>query len=351
MLKILSPTGIVFPYVENAKQYLQAGADGYILDHYIKGQENPQIPVQVAWQYDGEKVESFLVEYATKEDFSDAITVETAENCVSLYNLYRGTKYHLRVTAYNDKKEGLESVKDTFQTTSLGPRVMHIDGIYNARDIGGYQTVFGKTILQGVAYRGGALTISPTAPEFKSVLTEEGKRCMGAQLGIKAELDLRTEAESNVRETDGSVIPGAKLTYITSDGYEKIFDRQYCEAYRKVFSYMSHKENYPLYYHCTAGSDRTGSVSYILLAFLGVSELECRQDYEFSSFCIYGLRGVEGANCGTRYYEMQRLLSEYEGNTLQEKAENYLRWLGVTEEEMQNIKAIFFGEPTKDIIK
>ena len=48
------------------------------------------------------------------------------------------------------------------------------------------------------------------------------------------------------------------------------------------------------------------------------------------------------------YYEMQRLLQEYEGTTLQEKAENYLIWIGVTEEERHNIKTIFLGETTKD---
>ena len=344
-LKILSPTGEVFPYVENAKGYLQAGADGYILDYYVKGQENPQVPVQVTWQYDGADAVKFLVEYATKKDFSDvlSVAVEAPQIRADLYNLYKGTTYYLRVTAYDMRGETLESAKSAFQTTLLGPRVLDIDGIYNVRDIGGYQTSFGKTIKQGVAYRGGAVTISPTAPEFESVLTETGKNCFREQLCIKAELDLRTEAESNVPFGDGSVIPGAKLTYITSDGYEKIFDKQYCEAYRKVFSYMSDKNNYPLYYHCTAGSDRTGSVSYILLAFLGVSELECRQDYEFSSFCIYGLRGTKDANCGLRYYDMCRLLNEYEGATLQEKAENYMRWIGVTEEEMSNIKRIFLG--------
>ena len=345
-LKILSPTGEVFPYVDNAKKYLQAGEKGYIADYYIKGQENPQIPVQIQWQFHGTNAVKFLVWCETKPDFSDGMPVETAGDArvVDLYNLYKATKYYVRVRAYDENGKVLESAEGAFQTASLGPRVMNIDGVYNVRDIGGYQTLFGKPILQGVAYRGGALTVSPTAPEFESVLSEGGKRCLHEQLGIKAELDLRTEKESAVPLGQGSVIPNATLTYITSDGYEKIFDRQYAEAYRKVFSYMSHKENYPLYYHCTAGSDRTGSVSYILLAFLGVSALECRQDYEFSSFCIYGLRGTKDANCGLRYYEMCRLLNEYEGATLQEKAENYMRWLGVTEKEMRDIKAIFIGE-------
>jgi hypothetical protein len=43
-------------------------------------------------------------------------------------------------------------------------------------------------------------------------------------------------------------------------------------------------------------------------------------------------------------------LKSYPGNSLQEKTENYLLSIGVTETEIYNIKAIFFGEPTKATI-
>lgn len=101
-----------------------------------------------------------------------------------------------------------------------------------------------------------------------------------------------------------------------------------------------------MYYHCTAGADRTGTVSYILHAFLGVSELECHQDFAFTSFSVYGVRGSQsgrGANA-ERYLAMVALLKEYAGETLQEKAQNYLLSIGVTEAELENLKGIFFGD-------
>jgi hypothetical protein len=103
--------------------------------------------------------------------------------------------------------------------------------------------------------------------------------------------------------------------------------------------------------HCTAGADRTGSVVYILQALLGVSELECAQGYEFTSFSIYGLRGESDPHNGNRYKEMKEMLQAYPGNNLQEKTENYLLSIGVTETEIYNIKAIFFGEETIEMPK
>ena len=156
MLKILSPVGEVFPYIESAKKYLLADAEANVSD-YFEAVRNQQAPIRVVWEYDGDDAEKFLVQYARKGDFSDAITVEVAGNLRSadLYNLYKASDYFVCVTAYNKQGEVLESAEGGFQTTSLGPRVMDIEGICNVRDFGGWKTMDGKTIVQGIAYRGG----------------------------------------------------------------------------------------------------------------------------------------------------------------------------------------------------
>ena len=347
MLKILAPQGEVFPYLENAKRFLQAGAGANPADYYVEV-FNAYLPIPFAWKYDGEGVGKFLVEYARKEDFSDAIMVEVAgdKREVALYNLYKASDYFTRVTALDKDGNMLERAFGTFQTTLLGPRVMNIDGIFNVRDIGGYTSLDGQTVLQGVAYRGGALNVPLGEWSYRSELSDEGKRYMSETLGIKAELDFRPEKETGRDFAGGSVIPGASFTNILADGYEKIFVAPYCEGYRKVFSFLADKGNYPLYMHCTAGADRTGTVSFLLLAMLGVSELECRQDYAFTSFSVYGLRGeYVGENAG-RYREMIRLLKTFDGETLQEQTKNYLLSIGVTKEEISSIEGIFFGENT-----
>ena len=198
MLTILAPKGEVFPYIENAKKYLEAGADANVADYFIEVR-NQQVPIQVVWQYDGEGVEKFLVEYGRKEDFSDAISVETAGDAraVDLYNLYKASDYFVRVIAYNKQGEVLESTESGFYTTSLGPRVMNIDGICNVRDFGGWKTESGKEIVQGIAYRGGSPMPLPRDP-LDTVITDMGKAYLRDTLGVRTELDLRSAEESGI---------------------------------------------------------------------------------------------------------------------------------------------------------
>ncbi len=349
-LAVTAPTGEVYPYLDAAKSYLLAG-EGADAAFYHNGSRNPQVGINIKWTYDGDDAAAFLVEYSHNADFSESysVTVDGETTTAELYNLYRGANYKVRVTALDTDGGIIETQYGEFKTTSLGPRVMNVDGIYNVRDLGGYQTVFDKTIVQGIAYRGGSLTNPTNTTAYDSVLTEEGKKYMSEVMGIKGELDFRNAEESGVE--GGSVIPGATLTYITAGGYEDIHNSsRQKEIFRQIFSYFADKNNYPLYMHCTGGADRTGSVCFLLQALLGVSELECIQGYEFTTFSRYSVRSASSGNYATRFQAMLTGLKAYPGENLQQQVENYLLGIGVTEDEIYNIKAIFFGEPTKTVV-
>ena len=341
MLKILSPTGEVFPYIEPAKRYLQADETANVADYFVEVR-NPQIPVKIVWECDGEKAEKFLVEYATEEDFSDAISVEISGEArtMDVYNLYKASNYFVRVTAFDENGVVMESAEGSFQTTSLGPRVMNIEGVCNVRDFGGWTTMDGQTIPQGIAYRGGSPMPLPRDP-LDTVITDKAKAYMRDVLGVKTELDLRSPEESGIYGE--GVIPGVKLLYKTINGYDAAMKEP--ERYREVFKVFADKENYPLYYHCTAGSDRTGTVTFLLRMLLGMSEFDAIKDHEFSSFSIYGERNTKTGESGEWFHLFyDRLQAEYAGKTTQEKAVDYLREIGVTEEEMDNIKGILLGK-------
>ena len=270
-LMITSPKGEIYPYVDEVKEYLQAGAGADVGD-YASGVSVAQSSVKLTWECDSERVTQYVVEYATKADYSDAIiqTVSKKKKTVLLYNLYKATKYYVRVTAYEDEEAILEE-ESTFTTTALGPRFMSIDGIYNVRDLGGYETSFDRRTMQGLLYRGGALL---PADVYDCNLTDEGKAYMSEVLGIKTEIDFRTPAEAG--NYGGSPIPNAELKYVTLGGYADAFRQS---GYKEVFSMLADVNNYPIYMHCTGGADRTGTVSFLLNALLGVSETELIQDY------------------------------------------------------------------------
>lgn len=307
---------------------------GGITDDGIKG-------YTVRWRNTYDRVSSCKVEYSESEDFADSVFVDVAvgDNECVLYNLKKATTYYLRVVIVADDEEKT-SDPISFGVRDLGPRVMKIDGIHNVRDLGGYVTPEGRTV-QGIIYRGGALSPESYYPNVG--LTDAGKAYMKDTLKIKTDFDLRNAAQNNGLTT--SPLTGATLEYYNADGYDTGIANK--ETYRKIFAALSDENRYPVYLHCTGGADRTGTVSFLLNALLGVSETDLVKDYEYTSFSIYGERNSKGGEPAYRFAELVAAIKAYSGETLAEKTEKYLLSAGVTETQIYNIRAIMLGKDTK----
>lgn len=346
-LTITSPTPgeIVYPYVDKVYQFLTTdNAD--IWDYYVAGnqpgRDGSLKDIVISWENLSNKQEikyatKNVVEYATKEDFSDSIRVVTDNNVQSLAinNLYKASDYYVRVTAYaGEILLGTSSVIH-FKTTDIGPRVMTVDGIYNVRDLGGYMTESGKRTVQGLLYRGGEMD-----GNHHIALTEKGNETMSNLMGIKYDMDFRTLAECNFA-TESPIASAIKTHHIIG-GYADVFGGGYKEEIRDIFATFANKDNYPIYYHCWGGADRTGTISFLVNGLCGVSEKELIQDYEFTSYSIFGVRADHWD--GYNFDGFLAQLKTYAGDTLSEKIETYLLTIGVTVDEIYNIKAIMFGE-------
>ncbi len=347
VLKVFAPTTEVAPYNESVSEYLtkkDANVADYVrTDDGLKG-------LTLNWLNTYPDVSTFRLDYSLDESFTtyESVTVDGSKKEATLYNLQKASKYYVRINA--ETESGWHtSPNASFTTTDVGPRVMNIDGAHNVRDLGGYMTPEGRTV-QGRIFRGGALSPANWAAWANINLTEEGKKYMSETLKIKTEIDLRSQSENRAPGTPEdsglteSPIPGATLEYHTVNGYGYAFTEK--EAYRDVFASLSKEANYPVYIHCTGGADRTGTVSYILNALVGVSEEDLIHDYEYTSFSIYGER-----NSKTTDYDFQGLVSgikAFEGDTLSKKVENYLLSIGVTETQIYNLKAIMLGKETKE---
>jgi len=55
------------------------------------------------------------------------------------------------------------------------------------------------------------------------------------------------------------------------------------EAFGKILSHFADPKNYPIVYHCTAGKDRTGIITALILSLLGVPEDTIVADYSLSN--------------------------------------------------------------------
>ena len=275
-------------------------------------------------------LEKYRVEVADNPQFENPweYTVDAGAQSLELFNLKTGTQYHFRIHAHFTN--GVVSTSGSTFRTKASPRILNVAGVYNARDIGGWKTADGKTVQQGLLYRGTELD---GAEVSQYTLTEEGRTDLLERLGVRTEMDLRWEA----------LKPGSKpvlgenvnYCYYSIAMYTDIFVSENQEEVRQVFSDLAKPELYPVYMHCTYGRDRTGTICCLLEALLGVSEEDLWRDYQLSALDEKYLDSSFG-----------RLISQLKGqpgDTLSEKAENYLLSLGVTAAEIASIREIYLG--------
>lgn len=252
--------------------------------------------------------------------YSDYIP-EAQSRKALVYNLRTGTEYCY--SAIITLSDGTKiTLPGSFKTVA-GPRLMNIDGLVNVRDLGGWITADGKTVKQGLLYRGSEMD-GLFEDEFK--LTDKGLEQMKA-LGIKTDFDLRHEGKD--------VLEGEHF-YYNAIQYEHAFTAEGKEAVRKLFTDLAEPANYPAYLHCTYGADRTGTMCYLLLGLLGVSDADLKRDYELTAL-YYGYVSPE---------EMDIFVTKIAGlpgENTQQRVEYFLESAGVTHSQMQSIRQIFLG--------
>ena len=238
-------------------------------------------------------------------------------------NLKTNTKYFYTVIVSGKKYNG------SFRT-ARSTRFIDIDGIYNVRDIGGYVTLDGKTVKQGMIIRGTELD-GLAEPGYR--LSAEGKETV-KRFGFVYDMDLRS-ASIYTGIYVSPLGPSVGHEFYTAPQYGQIFSASYKESLRRIFSDMAKPENYPMYLHCTYGRDRTGTVIFLLQGILNMPEDQMIREYQMSGFEY------------PTYSESDNMdiiisgLQNVEGDTLQEKIVNFLiEDIGVTREEIESIRNI-----------
>ncbi len=184
----------------------------------------------------------------------------------------------------DDAKEGVR----------IATRVIPLSGASNFRDVGGYPAADGHRVKWGQIFRSNALS-GLTAQDYKTV---DG-------LGIRMVCDLRTDQERVAQPTKWQGRPPAFLNSpkanldfdagaLIGDGQPSAakvrenfiaFYRQtpkvYAAEYKAMFARMKTGET-PMLVHCTAGKDRTGVASALILTALGVPRSIVVSDYAMS---------------------------------------------------------------------
>lgn len=296
-------------------------------------QGSAAIPVQYAYDVvglpAGVQVNNGVLEVAEKGDFTKALQFQIIGQAgnVEIINLKSGTQYEYRLTLTLSNNTITGTLGEF--TTKASPRFLQIDGLRNVRDIGGWKTLTGKTVKQGMLYRGTELD---GAEESAFRLTPTGLSTMVDTLGIRYDMDLRSPTV-NVNKIDvlGKSIPHK---YYPIPYYEEVFHEANDETVRKIFSDLANKNNYPVYMHCTYGRDRTGTICYLLEGLLGISQEDAAKEYALTAFS--GLSIDKNS-----FSKFQNAVDGLKGASFQEKVEGYLLSVGVTPAEINSIRNIF----------
>ena len=297
--------------------------------------------VEVAWTCEeGATGYTFLV--SQSEDLEDATSVELQDTAVVLADLLAGTTYYYQIRAqYTDRV--VYSKVFHFVTAQL-PRTISVPRVSNTRDIGGYITEDGKyRVRQGMVYRGGTLDYA----------SKESRQKMLNVYHIRTDLDLRKKLSASPLGEDVNFI-SVDCPYYSNHG-KGIDAPMYRSALATAIRSFADPDNYPIYVHCEIGRDRTGTVVFLINSLLGVGQQDLLLDYELSFMSEAGCRdGQTPATMMDAYItEMIDYINYYdfsfndEGKdtkTFAEKTESFLLDIGITEEEIQAIRAILLEE-------
>ena len=174
-------------------------------------------------------------------------------------------------------------------------RVIALDGAVNFRDLGGYATLDGRRTRWRVLFRADGLgELSVT--DF-SILRE---------LGIRTVVDLRSghEVDQDRFDVEAHPVDFHHFPFIDQLPNAEQWDRrpgllgaQYKEMLDDAapqiigaLEVLATPDAHPAVFHCTAGKDRTGLLSALVLSLLGVPEETVVADYALSGEAMERLR-------------------------------------------------------------
>jgi len=166
--------------------------------------------------------------------------------------------------------------------TSQFKRHLPVQGTYNVRDLGGYPTATGETLWRRVLRSDGLHRLDDAGMD---VLVAEG---VGTVIDLRHANELETHpnpfglregvAYHNVSLFD--LLAPAKLEQgdVLLELYKEALEKRQ-SAIAEVLTIIADAPEGAVLFHCTAGKDRTGIISALMLAVVGVEAAVIVEDY------------------------------------------------------------------------
>ena len=235
---------------------------------------------------------------------------------------------------------------------SFDEQEIGFEKILNARDLGGYSTVDGKTVKRNILIRSGELAYASDMDLIR--LQTEYK--LGKVIDFRYSTDfvycpdkriegveyLNIPAKYNRSQLRKAAVPHfsrVKRSYtysLVNSSYSK-------SMYKKYFDVLlANESGKGVLMHCTYGKDRTGVASFMTLIALGVDEETAYQDYSMTNSFLkkYGKKYYKKGRRAVREKDLR-----YAVNAAKEKygsLDNFLKEAyGLDAEKLAKLRSIY----------
>ena len=178
----------------------------------------------------------------------------------------------------------------------LADRTLHLSTAPNFRDIGGYRTSDGHWVKPGLIYRSDQLdrlsdrdlaTIGALKPGLLVDLRTASERSrepdrvppQTPQLILDVAADNSGSLGGDMRKAQAAIASGQGIALLTAANRDFVSLPSARAAYGALMRRLAQGIDGPLIYHCTAGKDRTGWATTVILTLLGVPRETVMADY------------------------------------------------------------------------
>lgn len=187
-------------------------------------------------------------------------------------------------------------------------RIIELEGSFNFRDLGGYETRSGHRVKWGKLFRSGNLakltnsdidlvtqlginrildlrgleeiSLNPT-PEIKGVKGIHIQVIPNKELSDQENPSVQAAIHTNENEQQKHLILDGPTEKFMTDLYGQMVS--FADAFQQVFKELLEQPERPLLFHCMVGKDRTGIASALILSALGVSRETILEDYTLTN--------------------------------------------------------------------